>query len=339
MSFRIRRGVNLSHYLSQSKKRGVERAEYLHKSDIEQIAGWGMDHVRLPIDEEQMWSEDNLPDAEAWDLMDRVLDWCEQADLRAVVDLHILRDHYFLTGETSPLWTDPAAVEHFGDLWRQLSGRLQSRSEDRVAYELLNEAVAPDEDDWNRVLRVPLAAIREGEPTRTVLIGSNKFNNVVTYDALDVPDDENLICTFHFYYPMLITHYRASWTPCRIYDGPTNYPGVQAPPEAIRALPDCPEKQELMDWNEHFDAEKMAEMLAQPLVKAKETGLPLHCGEFGAVRQTPTDDRLRWYRDLIDLLESHEIAWSHWDYAGTSFGLVDPETRQPRDTLDVLMGR
>ncbi|MFP4434245.1 MAG: glycoside hydrolase family 5 protein [Planctomycetota bacterium] len=339
MSFRIRRGVNLSHYLSQSKKRGVERAEYLHKSDIEQIAGWGMDHVRLPIDEEQMWSEDNLPDAEAWDLMDRVLDWCEQADLRAVVDLHILRDHYFLTGETSPLWTDPAAVEHFGDLWRQLSGRLQSRSEDRVAYELLNEAVAPDEDDWNRVLRVPLAAIREGEPTRTVLIGSNKFNNVVTYDALDVPDDENLICTFHFYYPMLITHYRASWTPCRIYDGPTNYPGVQAPPEAIRALPDCPEKQELMDWNEHFDAEKMAEMLAQPLAKAKETGLPLHCGEFGAVRQTPTDDRLRWYRDLIDLFESHEIAWSHWDYAGTSFGLVDPETRQPRDTLDVLMGR
>jgi endoglucanase len=339
MSFEIRRGVNLSHYLSQSKKRGIERAEYLHRNDVEQIAEWGMDHVRLPIDEEQMWSEDNVPETEAWDLMDQVLDWCEQADLRAVVDLHILRAHHFLTGGTSPLWTDPAAAEHFADLWRQLSGRLQSRSEDRVAYELLNEAVAPDHEDWNRVLRVPLGAIREAEPTRAVLVGSNTFNNVLTYDALDVPDDENLILTFHFYYPMLITHYRASWCPCRVYEGPTKYPGLQAPPEELEKLPDSEEKQDLIEWNEHFDADRMAEYLAQPLAKARTTGLPLHCGEFGVVRETPTEDRLRWYRDLVGLFESHGIAWSHWDYAGKSFGLVDPESREPRDTLDVLMQR
>ena len=55
--FEVKRGTNLAHWLSQSNKRGVEREMFITKHDIQNIAEMGFDHVRLPIDEEQMWDE------------------------------------------------------------------------------------------------------------------------------------------------------------------------------------------------------------------------------------------------------------------------------------------
>jgi endoglucanase len=50
--FEIRRGTNISHWLSQSRARGAERRAWFTEDDVQRIAGWGFDHIRLPIDEE-----------------------------------------------------------------------------------------------------------------------------------------------------------------------------------------------------------------------------------------------------------------------------------------------
>ena len=215
MSFEIRRGTNVSHWLSQSARRGRERREWFGLEDVKKLAGIGLDHLRLPIDEEQMWDADGRREPEAWDLMNAFLDWCEQEGLRAVVDLHILRCHHFNAGpEGKTLFTDPAAPEHFADLWRDLSDGLAGRRVDRVAYELMNEAVADDPADWNRVYRYPYDAIRQRENDRVIVLGSNMWNQAVTFADLDVPEgDPRMILTFHYYNPMLITHYQASWVP------------------------------------------------------------------------------------------------------------------------------
>ena len=92
--------------------------------------------------------------------MDQALDWCEAAGLRTIVDLHILRSHYFIATSEPPLFTDPKEEAKFGDLWVQLSKRLERRSVDRVAYELMNEAVATNPEDWNRVAHAAFGAIR-----------------------------------------------------------------------------------------------------------------------------------------------------------------------------------
>ena len=55
--FAINRGTNIAHWLSQGSRRGEEREQFITKKDIEDIALMGFDHVRLPIDEEQMWDE------------------------------------------------------------------------------------------------------------------------------------------------------------------------------------------------------------------------------------------------------------------------------------------
>jgi len=49
-AFAIRRGTNISHWLSQSGRRGQERARFFVEKDVELIASLGFDHIRLPID-------------------------------------------------------------------------------------------------------------------------------------------------------------------------------------------------------------------------------------------------------------------------------------------------
>src|SRR5688500_16437902 len=53
--FSVKRGTNIAHWLSQSKRRGRERSEFFTRRDVEYIKSAGFDHIRLPVDEEQLW--------------------------------------------------------------------------------------------------------------------------------------------------------------------------------------------------------------------------------------------------------------------------------------------
>jgi len=46
-TFRIKRGTNIAHWLSQSKKRGEERASFITEKDVQYIKSAGFDHIRL----------------------------------------------------------------------------------------------------------------------------------------------------------------------------------------------------------------------------------------------------------------------------------------------------
>ena len=56
-SFAIRRGINLSHWLSQRIENGPAIKDGMREIDFRKISQDGFDHVRLPIDEEVMWNE------------------------------------------------------------------------------------------------------------------------------------------------------------------------------------------------------------------------------------------------------------------------------------------
>ena len=66
-AFTIKRGTNLSHWLSQSNVRGEARRNHIQEDDFARLEELGFDHVRIPIDEEQFW------DQEAHDYKDKGL--------------------------------------------------------------------------------------------------------------------------------------------------------------------------------------------------------------------------------------------------------------------------
>ena len=334
-NFKIQRGINISHWLSQSDRRGEERMAWFTEKDVAYLAELGFDHLRIPIDEEQMWDEENKMIDEAFGLLNRGLDWCAKYNLRAIVDLHILRSHYF-NAEEIPLWTDPAAQEQFLNCWRDLSAQLKSRPVELVAYELMNEPVADDPEDWNILVEKALKEIRKHEPERTIVIGSNKWQSVSTFDQLRIPHgDRNIILSFHFYTPMLITHYKASWTEVGRYEGPVNYPGQIVAPKNIEGLP-ADIAGIVKRNNGIYNREILEKLLEKPLAAAKKYDLSLYCGEWGCLSTVPQRARLQWYSDIRHNLEKHNIAWANWDYKG-GFGIVDRAGKPNEEMIRTLV--
>ena len=122
-NFRIKRGTNISHWLSQSEQRGEARRLHIQEDDFARLEELGFDFVRIPIDEVQFWDEQGNKLPEAWDLLNNALDWAKQHNLRAIVDLHIIRSHYFNAVNeddkaANTLFTSEEAQEGLINLWR-----------------------------------------------------------------------------------------------------------------------------------------------------------------------------------------------------------------------------
>ncbi len=335
--FEVKRGTNIAHWLSQSQRRGTEREMFFTEEDVKAIASMGFDHIRLPIDEEQMWDESGARHDDAFELMKKCINWSLESNLRVIVDLHILRSHHF-NHQEKPLWNDVVEQEKFYDLWRDLSKFLNHFPNGKLAYELMNEAVADDPELWNNLLANAFKAIRVLEPERTIVIGSNRWQSVHTFDDLKVPeDDSNILLSFHFYEPFLLTHFNASWTELKDYSGPVHYPGVILTRGEYDNLPDewKPVAEKWID--KEFNIDVMLDMWHQPIEKAKALGLPLYCGEFGIIKGPPESDRLNWYKDMIQLFDQQNIGYANWNYKSGSFGLVENDGQSNEALIRIMV--
>ena len=154
-NFKIKRGTNVSHWLSQSEARGEMRRLHIQEEDFARLENLGFDFVRIPIDEVQFWDEQDNKLPEAWTLLTNALDWAGKHHLRAIVDLHIIRSHNFNAeneGRANTLFTSEKAQQDLLNLWYQLSDVLKGYSLDWVAYEFMNEPVAKEHEQWNQLV-------------------------------------------------------------------------------------------------------------------------------------------------------------------------------------------
>ena len=344
-NFKIQRGTNVSHWLSQSEERGEARRIHIQEDDFARLDSLGFDFVRLPIDEVQFWDEQGNKLPEAWELMDNAIRWAEKHHLRTIVDLHIIRSHYFNAvneggSSANTLFTSEEAQQQLIDMWYQLSDVLKGYSCDSVAYEFMNEPVADDHEQWNQLIAKVHKALREKEPQRTLVIGSNLWQGYQTIQYLKVPEgDKNIILSFHYYNPMLLTHYGAWWTPLRDYKGKVNYPGVLVSQEDYEAAPDSlkPELEPYLkqEWN----IDKIRADFADAIAAAKKYDLQLFCGEWGVYEPVDRELAYKWTKDMLTVFKENNIAWTTWCY-DADFGFWDQQkhTFKDKGLVDLLMG-
>ena len=344
-NFRIKRGTNISHWLSQSEQRGEARRLHIQEDDFARLEELGFDFVRIPIDEVQFWDEDGKQLPEAWGLLNNALDWAKKHNLRAIVDLHIIRSHYFNAANendkaANTLFTSEESQQGLLNLWKQLSDTLKNRSNDWVAYEFMNEPVAPEHEQWNQLVAKVHKALRELEPQRTLVIGSNMWQGHETMKYLKVPEgDKNIILSFHYYNPMLLTHYGAWWSPlCAAYKGKVNYPGVLVSKEDYDAAPDAI-KPELKQYTEEvWNIDKIREQFKDAIEAAKKYDLQLFCGEWGVYEPVDRELAYNWYRDMLTVFDEYNIAWTTWCY-DADFGFWDQQRHSYKDRplVELLM--
>ena len=345
-NFKIGRGTNVSHWLSQSEERGEARRLHIQEDDFARLDSLGFDFVRLPIDEVQFWDEDGNKLPEAWELMTNAINWAEKHHLRTIVDLHIIRSHYFNAvneggSSANTLFTSEEAQQQLINMWYQLSDVLKGYSNDSVAYEFMNEPVADDHEQWNQLIAKVHKALREREPQRTLVIGSNRWQGYETMKYLKVPEgDKNIILSFHYYNPMLLTHRGAWWTPVGKYTGKITYPGILISKEDYEAAP-AELKPELEPYlTQEWNIDKIRADFADAIAAAKQYGLQLFCGEWGVYEPVERDLAYAWTKDMMQVFTENNIAWTTWCY-DADFGFWDQQKHDFKDKplVDILMAK
>lgn len=305
------RGVNLGGWLSQCDYSAERLDGFITEPDFAQIARWGFDHVRIPIDYNVIQNEDGSMKPEGLSRIDGALALCERYALNAVLDLHKTQGFSFDRGEREDgFFVSEAQQEKFYAIWECFAARWGEKHE-HVMFELLNEVTEKEYlPAWKRISRECVRRIRAVAPDTLVLLGSYWWNSAQTLPELDPPYDERVIYNFHFYEPHSFTHQGAYW------------------------MDESFDKARRVSYAESGASEAWFEdFLAPAFAKAEKEGCELYCGEYGVIDVVPAAEALSWFRDLHAVFERHGVARSLWSYKQMDFGLSDARLDGVRDEL------
>lgn len=345
-------GVNLGHWLSQNGGQAEAHFDrYITQQDMERIASWGMDHVRLPVDYFTFEKEPGVYDEGRLAYIDRCLAWCRVYNLNLILDLHEAPGYSFFNanetdradafagGKSNTLFTDDASKSRFINIWRMFAARYKNEGR-YLAFELLNEIVLTDITAWNLLWGDTVAAIREIDADRTIIIGGNRNSDASELHALDIIEDEGVVYTFHFYEPGIFTHQRSPFIPYLAnYPVPVTYPFTrsqhQAFFDAFKAQGMVPPSYD----REVFDRRFISELLEPARAFMRDSGRELFCGEFGVNEYADNESTVRWYKDIIELLHELGIGHTAWSYVGFSTFMNDiPREVRHTDIVKIISG-
>ncbi len=136
--------------------------------------------------------------------------------------------------------------------------------------------------------------------------------------------DPNILYTFHFYEPMVITHQKAKWVKALLdYNQVTEYPGVAT--NLAEFLKSKPEYQSCLGpyVRKTLDKTTLLAYVQPALDFARTNEKVVYCGEFGVIDCAPMRTRINRAADLISILLENNIGRAYWSYKGADFGLID----------------
>lgn len=322
-----KKGVDLGGWLSQCGEGNYteERfSTFITESDIEKIASWGCDHVRLPIDYNVVMNEDGSFIDKGFTYIDNCIEWCRKNDLNIVLDLHKTLGYIFDDKEYCGFFTDEKLQDMFVALWEEFTRRYAGYS-DFISFELLNEITAKETAlIWNRIADRTIKAIRKLNKDVKIIIGGIFNSSIFGLTLLDKPADENIVFTFHCYSPMLFTHQSAWWAEGMPLDFRIGYPGTVADFGRI--------SHELFGeaYDSEFDYEGdmvdstfFDRMFRIAVDISEKYNVPLYCGEYGVIDRADPESTVKWFEDIHEAFEKAGIARAVWTYKEKDFGITD----------------
>ena len=307
--------------MSQCPYRHEHYETFITEKDIEAIASWGLDHVRLPVDYEVIEESENTEAYAGFKHIDNCIRWCADHGLNLIIDLHKTPGFSFDSVSSNSLFEDPALQLRFLKLWKAIASRYASYK-DTVAFELLNEIVEKDSSRWNALAHRTIAEIRQCAPDTKIVVGGIQRNSVHTLGLLDQPYDDNIVYTFHFYEPFLFTHQRAEWVE-QLPESSMEYPGdlaeYRSTSAAIGAFGSGLHGEGVSEMGPAY----MTSLIRNALDVAAERQVYLYCGEYGVIEHAPSESVVNWYRDIHAIFEQYRIGRAAWTYKSMSFGISD----------------
>lgn len=323
----FKRGVNLGGWLSQCDNNDYSEkhfSEFITEKDFDVIAGWGLDHVRLPFDYNVIMTDSGEFIETGFKYIDFCLDECRKRGLNVVLDLHKTAGFVFDNTECFDFFDSEPLQELFIKLWKEMTRRYGAR--ENAVFELLNEVTDISvAEKWNAIIERTVGEIRAINRDIRVIIGGIHNDSIYGLTLLKKPPFENMVFTVHCYSPLIFTHQKAYWVP----EMPADY--TIAYPETERAFF---EKSHAM-FGERYDSEFIADsdkpvsadyferMFAEACRIAEENDVPLYCGEYGVIDKADLESTVRWFADIHAALDKMNIARAAWTYRQKDFGITD----------------
>lgn len=330
--YTFKRGVNISHWLSQNSPARPFAAPWFDEEDVSWIARQGFDHIRLPVDLRQCLRADGTLDPEKLKPIEEAIFWTGSRGLGLVLDAHFLpgADFNAVDGDKR-VFTDEKLQEQAAEIWRELSRHFLDEGP-WLRFEILNEPVAAENEQVNAFMRRMLTAIREGNHQRVAYVTSNRWSSFETVRDVVLPEDPHVALTLHFYEPMVFTHQRAPWAGFKGTLPPVNFPG-KAPAVDGHTLPHY--NLGVVAGTE-LTVEQIAAAFARVEAWAREHApkTEIYLGEFGVYRAADPASQRRWIRAVVEQCEKRGWGWAVWDYQG-GFAVRDADGR-PTPVLEGL---
>jgi endoglucanase len=179
------------------------REEWITEADLTEIAGLGLNSVRLPLHYNLLWDRaKDEPIADGFAFLDRVVTWCEAHRLWLFLDLHCApggqnAGNISDSDGTARLYGEARNVDVTAHLWRAIGARYRDR--DAIGgYDLLNEPVWPKGADVATVYRRLADAVRETDDRHLIVLEGNTW--ATDFSIFGLPWEGNLVFSFHKYW-------------------------------------------------------------------------------------------------------------------------------------------
>ncbi len=334
------RGLNLGGWISQCTDHYNHEhyQSFITEADIEKIAGYGLDHVRLPIDYNVIQNEDGTFIEEGFQYIDLCLSWCHKNNLNVVIDLHKCCGFVFDDDSYCDFFHSEQMQEYFIILWQELARRYGHLP--YVAFELLNEVTKEEmANPWNEIIKLTVPKIREIAPDVTIIVGGIYNSSIYGLTLMEAPCDDNMVYTFHCYSPLVFTHQGAYWVPKM----PTDY--RVAYPKDVAYLREESKKIFGLDFDDEYacidpgmiDETYFKVMFEKAIQVAEKYDVPLYCGEYGVIDLADCESTVSWYKDIHKAFEAYEIARCAWTYKAMDYGITQEHCKDIHDTLVNIM--
>ena len=305
---------------------------YITEKDIAYISSLGMDHVRLGFDQIVLEESPYVYRKSIVNILHNFVAWCKKYDMRPVLNMHKAIGNYCDILEESGLMQDEELQKRFTALWVMLEDEFSSEND--VVFELLNEAVNATPEEWNKVAKMTIDALRAKNRERILVVGGVEWNNPPALPYAKIYDDENIIYTFHCYAPHEFTHQQGVLqAPQLYYNRKMPYPcdDIERYRDYHRVVYGNNTEYEKYD---RMDIDFLRDYLA-PVKKFidEHPDKILWCGEFGTIRHAKLEWRENWMRDMISIIKDWDIPYCVWNYLstpndGNRFSLVDDDDRK-----------
>jgi endoglucanase len=304
-SLPVGRCVNMGNHL-EAPSEGAWGGRKIADDDFEIIAHAGFNTIRLPV----RWS------THAGDKSPYTIDPAFMARVKQVVGNAraaglnvILNSHHFEEIHSDP---SDANIAKLAGMWTQIAAAFADQPNDKLWFEIENEP----HDKFNdsnllRVLNPSLAEIRKTNPDRPVIIGGEFWSGINSLKTLRLPDDPNIVPTFHYYDPFDFTHQGATW--------------VSPSPKMGRIYGSTQDEASLK-----ADVQKVRDYIAR-------TGKTPFMGEFGANGPIPLYERVKYQMTVRRAFDEIRIGMCAWGFTNT-FPLFDSEKKEWVPGMRAAMG-